>query len=339
MAVSVETLLTRSDARLGAVHPRIREYSLELIRRAYKEGIRVQISSGFRANTEQAHIYGQGRPSYVWNGKKYGRAGNVVSNARPGSSVHNYGLAIDYFLVSEDGNSSIWVVNNQWRRVAAIAKSMGFEWGGDWKSFRDYPHLQITRGLSIAQLAAGRLPSLPALSGTTPVPAVNKPITKDYLTYDDRGHDVEMLQTYLTKVGFPVEVMGYYNAATRKAVMDFQNSRGLEGDGIYGPVSKAEMNKALKEPPKQVETPVVKPPASVAVQEPKPEEMEELELTKRQREELAATFEKARDRGVFSSDEHEKAILDGTMTQSELLYLTALIAGASLVGGERIKQG
>lgn len=158
MVVSLETLTTRSINRLGAVHTSLKEYTIELIKRCYNEGIFVQISSGFRSNEEQAYIYGQGRPNYIWNGKNYGSKGSIVSNAPPGTSIHNYGLAIDYFLVSDDGNQSLWTVNDKWKRVAAIAKSMGFEWGGDWKSFRDYPHLQYNKGLSIAQLKAGHRP-------------------------------------------------------------------------------------------------------------------------------------------------------------------------------------
>lgn len=163
MPVSLDTLTTRSVNRLGAVHPSIKEYTVELIRRCYAEGIYVQISSGFRSNEEQAWIYGKGRPTYVWNGKKYGTVGSIVSNAKPGTSVHNYGLAIDYFLVSDDGLNSLWTVNEKWKRVGAIAKSMGFEWGGDWTSFRDYPHLQFTKGLTISQLSAGKRPTFPTL--------------------------------------------------------------------------------------------------------------------------------------------------------------------------------
>lgn len=161
--VSVETLVKRSMDRLGAVHPMLRVYTEELIRRAYREGINVQISSGYRSNHEQAAIYGQGRPGFRFDGKVYGRKGAIVSNARPGTSVHNYGLAIDYFLTTPDGSKSTWVVNDQWRRVGAIAKEMGFEWGGDWTSFKDYPHLQFTQGLSISKLRTGHRPTFPPL--------------------------------------------------------------------------------------------------------------------------------------------------------------------------------
>ena len=172
--VSVETLVKRSMDRLGAVHSMLRVYTEELIRRAYKEGINVQISSGFRSNEDQAYIYGQGRPGYRYNGKLYGREGAIVSNARPGTSVHNYGLAIDYFLTTQDGSKSTWIVNAQWKRVGAIAKAMGFEWGGDWTSFKDYPHLQFTQGLSISKLRTGHRPIIPPLQLVAGVNEIKK---------------------------------------------------------------------------------------------------------------------------------------------------------------------
>ena len=170
MTVSVETLIVRSEARIGDVHPCLKEYAIELIKRCYKEGIRVQLSSGYRSTIDQAYIYGQGRSSYIYNGKQYGRIKDsngkqlpIISNAKPGTSIHNYGLAIDYFLVTEDGNNSIWAINSDWKLVAAIAKSMGFDWGGDWLSFRDYPHLQYTKGLTLNQIAKGLRPAFPKL--------------------------------------------------------------------------------------------------------------------------------------------------------------------------------
>lgn len=174
MVVALEELIRRSVNRIGAVHPSLKEYTIELIKRCYNEGIYIQISSGFRSNEDQAYIYGQGRPNYIWNGKKYGSKGSIVSNAQPGTSIHNYGLAIDYFLVSDDGNKSLWTVNEKWKRVAAIAKSVGFEWGGDWKSFKDYPHLQYNKGLSIAQLKAGHRPVFPPLKAVEGVTNTDK---------------------------------------------------------------------------------------------------------------------------------------------------------------------
>src|SRR5699024_8525978 len=50
--------------------------------------------------------------------------------------------------------------NNKWKRAAQIGKNLGFDWGGDWTSFKDYPHLQMSGGLSLSDLQAGKKPNL-----------------------------------------------------------------------------------------------------------------------------------------------------------------------------------
>ncbi len=39
-----------------------------------------------------------------------------------------------------DGNQN---GKSDWLEVVEIAKTLGFEWGGDWKRFKDYPHLEM----------------------------------------------------------------------------------------------------------------------------------------------------------------------------------------------------
>nr|WGD98862.1 M15 family metallopeptidase [Bacillus safensis] len=90
-----------------------------MIKQAYKEGIFVQITSGYRSFAEQNKLYAKGRTA----------SGNIVTKAKGGQSNHNYGLAIDYVLLSTDGKKAIWTVNEKWRRVAQIGKSLGFSWG------------------------------------------------------------------------------------------------------------------------------------------------------------------------------------------------------------------
>lgn len=231
--VSVFTLIDRSTKNMGAVDPKVKALAIELIKRAYHEGINVQITSGLRTYTEQDRLYAQGRT----------RPGNIVTNAKAGQSIHNFGLAIDYVLVNEDGSKAIWSVTSEWRRVAAIGKQLGFQWGGDWSSFRDYPHLDMQRGLSLAQLRAGKRPSIPSVPERT------------WIGPGDTGKRVEDMQRYLNEVGIKTDVDGFYGPGTEKAVRTFQSRRGLSVDGLYGPGSLAEMNVALKEGSKpQVET-------------------------------------------------------------------------------------
>src|SRR5699024_4592436 len=141
--VSLQTLLDRSDKNMAnGTHKVVRESALELIKRAYKEDINVQISEGHRSNARQNQLYAQGRTT----------PGNIVTNARAGQSWHNYGIAVDFFLTSNDGNKALWTVNKDWRRAAQIGKSLGFTWGGDWDGFVDNPHLQMSAGLSLSDL-------------------------------------------------------------------------------------------------------------------------------------------------------------------------------------------
>ncbi|MFD9626963.1 peptidoglycan-binding protein [Peribacillus muralis] len=161
MKVTLQTLLDRSVKKMGGgINSVVKASALEMIKRAYKEGIYVQISSGYRSMEEQAALYGQGR-LYSYNGKIYSKITKPkVTQAKPGQSIHNYGYAIDYFLVSDDGKTALWTVNEKWRRVAAIGKELGFKWGGDWTGFKDYPHLEMTGGLSFTQLQSGKRPIL-----------------------------------------------------------------------------------------------------------------------------------------------------------------------------------
>jgi peptidoglycan L-alanyl-D-glutamate endopeptidase CwlK len=105
-----------------------------------------------RTFAEQDALYAQGRT----------RSGNIVTNAKAGHSNHNYGLALDFVLIkggydmkADDDHDGI----ADWLEVVAIAKLFGFEWGGDWITFKDNPHIEMTFGLSIKDLLAGKRPT------------------------------------------------------------------------------------------------------------------------------------------------------------------------------------
>ncbi|RKP48086.1 M15 family peptidase [Cohnella endophytica] len=127
----------------------------KLVAQSAKLGIDVVITDGFRSMAEQDALYRQGR----------GDGGAVVTQAKGGESYHNYGLAIDFALRTPAGKV-IWDMQYDgnrngkpdWLEVVAIAKKLGFSWGGDWKSFRDYPHLQMDFGYSIQDLQNGWRP-------------------------------------------------------------------------------------------------------------------------------------------------------------------------------------
>ncbi|MBT2616106.1 MULTISPECIES: peptidoglycan-binding protein [unclassified Bacillus (in: firmicutes)] len=252
MTVKLETLLDRSEKNMGSgIHPVVKESALEMVKRAYQEGIFVQISAGYRSMEEQAKLYGQGRLGYIYDGKNYSDLSKPrVTNAMPGQSYHNYGLAIDYFIVSDDGKNAIWTVDAKWRRVAAIGKSLGFAWGGDWSSFKDYPHFDMTGGLTYSQLNTGTKPRLISkVNGTTP-PATqveSEVIVKDTPVKDSGNQTIKSIQKTLnSRYNTKIDVDGYYGPNTKKALikgfqteLNKQYGAKIKVDGIWGPQTKA----------------------------------------------------------------------------------------------------
>lgn len=138
-----------------SLHPIVEQKRDELIQLAEKKGITILVYDGLRTVEEQDALYAQGRTT----------EGNIVTYSQGGESYHNYGLAIDFALKLDDG-SVIWDLEydgngngeSDWMEVVDIAKDLGFEWGGDWKNFKDYPHLQMDFGLSIRELQRGKRP-------------------------------------------------------------------------------------------------------------------------------------------------------------------------------------
>lgn len=131
------------------LHPVVADYTEKLIEEAGAIGISILITDGYRTPEEQDRLYRKGRD----------QNGRIVTNAKGGQSYHNFGLAIDFALLDEDGEP-LWDIaydgnkngEPDWFEVAELAKELGFEWGGDWANFTDYPHLQMTFGYSIEEL-------------------------------------------------------------------------------------------------------------------------------------------------------------------------------------------
>ncbi|AQU78184.1 MULTISPECIES: M15 family metallopeptidase [Planococcus] len=139
----------------SGLHPIVEEKRDLLVNQAAEIGINILITDGYRSPEEQDGLHSQGRNT----------PGSVVTHAQAGESYHNYGLAIDYALRLDDG-SVVWDTTrdgngngeSDWFEVAAIGKGLGFDWGGDWQRFKDYPHLEMTFGLSIRELQQGWRP-------------------------------------------------------------------------------------------------------------------------------------------------------------------------------------
>lgn len=132
-----------SIQRLQLLHPAIRQDAIEAYNEAVREtplGVHPVIVQTLRTFEEQDALYQKGRT----------RPGPKVTNARAGASYHNYGLAVDFCL--QVNGKLVWKVDKNWMIVVECFKARGFSWGGDWKSFKDQPHVEKTFSLSWREL-------------------------------------------------------------------------------------------------------------------------------------------------------------------------------------------
>lgn len=142
-----------SQDRIALLHPKVRnEVNLILnhINTTCLTGrAKARVAQGLRTFAEQDDLYAQGRS----------KSGQVVTNAKGGQSMHNYGLAVDIVLII-DGKVASWDVvkdwdgdkQADWMEVVAAFKRYGWSWGGDWRSFKDMPHFEKTFGKSLKDL-------------------------------------------------------------------------------------------------------------------------------------------------------------------------------------------
>jgi peptidoglycan LD-endopeptidase CwlK len=149
------SVVTQNVPMPDNLHPVVEERTNQLIEKTAAKGITILITDGFRNAEDQNELYEKGRST----------TGNIVTNAKGGESYHNYGLAIDFAIKlttgeviwdrQYDGNGNSVA---DWEEVVTIAKDLGFEWGGDWINFKDYPHLEMNFGLAITDLQNGARP-------------------------------------------------------------------------------------------------------------------------------------------------------------------------------------
>lgn len=137
MALSLQWLLDKANRKLN-MEGMNRETAVkvrQVIAEMHEKGIYVCVAQGYRSIAEQNALYAQGRRGL--KGEK------VVTNAKGGQSNHNFGVAVDLCLYTDDGTNCIWDVNDKFKKIVAAMKARGFKWGGDWKSFKDYPHFEL----------------------------------------------------------------------------------------------------------------------------------------------------------------------------------------------------
>lgn len=131
-----------TNERIDKLHPSVRDEVKKIITEcdsSLNGRAKIRVTQGLRTFAEQEKLYNQGRTS----------PGKKVTNAKAGQSIHNYGLAVDICLIIE-GKDVSWDTAKDWDNdgvadwyeCVKIFAKYGWDWGGNWKTFKDLPHFE-----------------------------------------------------------------------------------------------------------------------------------------------------------------------------------------------------
>lgn len=133
-----------NSRKLEDLNPKVRVLCEKFIEKCKSQNIDVLITSTYRDGASQDALYAQGRTT----------AGKIVTNARAGQSYHNWRVAFD-FVPLVHGKAQ-WSDVATFTKCGEIAESVGLEWAGRWKKFKELAHCQYTGGLKLADFQAGK---------------------------------------------------------------------------------------------------------------------------------------------------------------------------------------
>ena len=142
------TFDARSEESIASLVPKAQRAARQFMVAAKPFPYTVKILSGGRTYAQQDALYAQGRT----------KPGNRVTNAPAGSSNHNFGIAFDvgifdgktYFTGSTPATNKPYLDLRKLTRPAVLE----LDWGGDWKSIKDYPHYELHTGLTTKEVRA-----------------------------------------------------------------------------------------------------------------------------------------------------------------------------------------
>lgn len=135
---------------IADLHPQLQDKIVQLEALAKRENISFLVGECVRTVEEQDALYAKGRT----------KKGSIVTNAKGSSysSMHQWGVAFDVYLnmdINGDGKRVDDAYNNStlvFNRIGKLGKSIGLEWGGEWKSIKDLPHFQLPNWGSTASM-------------------------------------------------------------------------------------------------------------------------------------------------------------------------------------------
>ena len=139
---------------INLLHPKVKVMAQAFLEACLANGINVLITSTYRDSESQNELYKIGRTVKGSNIRAGKPMGDVVTKARGGQSFHNWRVAFDFVPILY--GKAVWNDDSLFLKCGEIGESVGLEWAGRWKSFKELAHMQYTGGLSLADFQAGK---------------------------------------------------------------------------------------------------------------------------------------------------------------------------------------
>lgn len=116
--------------------PHVRELLFAWLKRVEEAGFEAVVVETFRTMERQQYLY------------EYGRSKVLLS-------WHNLRRAWDAYPRIDGRLCFIYdgVGRDAFNAMGEAAHALGIEWGGDWKTLKDFGHFQVTDGMSIREAA------------------------------------------------------------------------------------------------------------------------------------------------------------------------------------------
>lgn len=129
------------------LHPLFAESLAVLLESCHEAKLAIYMFEGRRSFRRQQYLYEQGRT----------RKGAIVTNAQPGLSMHQWGLAADNVFVKPFDKTTQWTWTGDFAQYGEIVKEQFYKelvWAGTWQKFKEFPHVQWKTGYKETQLKA-----------------------------------------------------------------------------------------------------------------------------------------------------------------------------------------
>jgi peptidoglycan L-alanyl-D-glutamate endopeptidase CwlK len=133
-----------NSRKIEDLDPQVQQKCKDFVVACKKADIDVSITATYRDKEYQDSLYAQGRTA----------PGKIVTNAKGGQSMHNFRVAFDFVPITN--GKADWQSIALFDKCGIIGKTLGLEWGGDFKSLKDRPHFQYTNGLTLSDFQKGK---------------------------------------------------------------------------------------------------------------------------------------------------------------------------------------